>query len=854
MPVEAALFAIVSPLQYINALEAIHSFGLKPEQCYLAIGESRKLQATGRQLESILDRGLWRQVQSISGLPVAKGLFRLHSELRYLRGAREYALGANKLIEQARAEFGKIGWLFLGDYRPSNFRHFLASVPEAEHWLLDDGSVTHQVVRFRKDPHSPNLFAKPFARASRLVRLRSKISGLKFSDPGQLGFFSCYDIEVAPQDRLRANSYEYYRQCYPTMRQVDEIWVLGSNHSENRFTSEGRYLALLERIRDFYAGEPVVYLPHRGESEAKLERVTELGFTLRGYDLPIEIVVGKRGEYPRVLAGIASSAIDNLSVILGDRLKVHLIRVEPGYSEKERWKHLRDVIEYHQRNVHGITLEWPESEAGYFNGRGIDYRIHHCSDPSSIASQGSFRQRSGLLGGTWEGTLQVDGDARQVSFRPSHRLKERPWQVGQWVRIRSPATGQQFSAQIDEVQVSGEVLATASEDVTLNSPAPVSVTLMGPRLEWDATRRPVGLLIEPGSTNLLRSTRTIAAPHWQSVGLEPVHPEHATTPLLRAPDGEKTAAFIKLDRSHGEHLLFQRVGRSEGGPLTFSVYLSAGGINEVELAITHLASGTTLRRTFFLTQSAGGVAETPSGPPQTSISTMSAAPQVTDLWRRCALSGAQPAGEIAASIHLKFADQDRYPGDGCSGLYVWGPQLEPNPQVTSYVPCDESPGERERDEVVFDTSGGNECALIELSLPKADQPVSLLTVNGGRLEVDPSHLRLRFRHGSNVYEGSAPPLTAREPFVLGVQKRGSDLWLSVNGSEPLKVRGLGSLPIDVRAVGGPLHLRRSLSLPPLALETAFAAVCSLDSFSKLARPSSYVSDDLAQDTKDTPAS
>src|SRR5690606_33445598 len=148
---KAALFAVVSPLQYLNALEAARAWALRPEQCYLALGTSRKLPATERQLDRILDRSLWRHIAKVEGFPAPKGRNRLHSEFLAWNGSVRYASSANFIISTAQRDWGTIDLLFIGDYRPANFRHFIAQLPSSEVWILDDGSVTHQAVRYRKD-------------------------------------------------------------------------------------------------------------------------------------------------------------------------------------------------------------------------------------------------------------------------------------------------------------------------------------------------------------------------------------------------------------------------------------------------------------------------------------------------------------------------------------------------------------------------------------------------------------------------------------------------------------------------------------------------------------------------------
>src|SRR5690606_4717891 len=79
----------------------------------------------------------------------------------------------------------------LGDYRSRECRHLASLFPAARVVLLDDGSATHQIVRYRRDPDDENLSANVPRLDWRTVRLRTW-AGIALPFIHKVTFFSHY--------------------------------------------------------------------------------------------------------------------------------------------------------------------------------------------------------------------------------------------------------------------------------------------------------------------------------------------------------------------------------------------------------------------------------------------------------------------------------------------------------------------------------------------------------------------------------------------------------------------------------------------------------------------------------------
>ena len=180
------------------------------------------------------------------------------------------------------------------------------------------------------------------------------------------------------------------------------------------------------------------------------------------------------------------------------------------------------------------------------------------------------------------------------------------------------------------------------------------------------------LLLEEARTNLITSSEDFNT----ALALQPYGSgsiENAAT----APNGTQTADFI----AETTGTLIHRGGRSfpvtNGSVYTVSCYLKAGTRTKANLQFT---------RSLFHYLTFDLINGTVSGNIQTNEGTIE---NVGNGWYRCTMtSGPATANENCnARVELVNDNGDRtYTGDGVSGLYVWGLQVEEGSYATSYIP------------------------------------------------------------------------------------------------------------------------------------------------------------------------
>lgn len=190
-----------------------------------------------------------------------------------------------------------------------------------------------------------------------------------------------------------------------------------------------------------------------------------------------------------------------------------------------------------------------------------------------------------------------------------------------------------------------------------------------PRFDYDpVTLAPRGLLVEEQRTNLLTYSEQFDDASWSKVRSSIA--ANSTT----SPDGTASADTLVEDTTASNTHQVNRVFTGTAVAHTFSVYVKAAGRTQIRLA---LFDGTTFpNQTYFDLTSATVLSGTGG--------TITA---VGNGWYRCAITATLAvSANCQAQIQLASGGTNTYTGDGTSGIFIWGAQLEAGAFATSYIP------------------------------------------------------------------------------------------------------------------------------------------------------------------------
>lgn len=234
-----------------------------------------------------------------------------------------------------------------------------------------------------------------------------------------------------------------------------------------------------------------------------------------------------------------------------------------------------------------------------------------------------------------------------------------------------------WGAQLEQRSTVTAYTPTTTAPITNYIPALQTAAAGVPRFDHDpVTGESKGLLIEEQRTNLLTYSADFSNAAWVKINAA------VTADTIVAPDGTLTADKWVANSgiaSGGSAECYQYVATA-AGTYTYSLYLKHAGFSLVTLAVRdHSSSANYARVTVSLTNglisSAAEVGGTFTNPNATVT-------QVGNYWYKVSLTFTSGS---ATAIRCRLWQQEGT-GDGYSGIYIWGAQLEAGSYPTSYIP------------------------------------------------------------------------------------------------------------------------------------------------------------------------
>jgi hypothetical protein len=245
--------------------------------------------------------------------------------------------------------------------------------------------------------------------------------------------------------------------------------------------------------------------------------------------------------------------------------------------------------------------------------------------------------------------LTVPGWAKDALWRRAQAIPSLDLRFADNKSLADATTGQNLvtftRASSGTFVDSAGVLQTATNDVARFDHDPV-------------TGESLGLLVEEQRTNLLLRSEDFSTT-WVRFNV------NASSNAILAPDGTLTAD--KLTENDADNFHRIRQGITSGVTGVFSVFLKAAERTRVNLG----TSDTNLIADFDL--STGSV-----------VSGTGSIEPFGDGWYRCSISATFTTS--GPFLLLRNSLSEFYTGDGTSGIYLWGAQLEAGAFPTSYIP------------------------------------------------------------------------------------------------------------------------------------------------------------------------
>ena len=209
-----------------------------------------------------------------------------------------------------------------------------------------------------------------------------------------------------------------------------------------------------------------------------------------------------------------------------------------------------------------------------------------------------------------------------------------------------------------------------------------TVSANTPRIDYSDSLTEPSLLLEPQRTNLQLLSRQISS--YTYLNQVAVVDNSGTSP-----DGTINASLITPNTNNAAHYVGRNItGITASTPYVHSFFAKANGYNKAVLYINNIYNAFSVAIIEY-DLSLGTVSILSGSPTSTSIE------DYGNGWYRCvcvntSLAGA--SGTIRSYVYVNSSSN--YAGDGTSGMYLWGYQLEAGSYATSYIPTEGSTATR----------------------------------------------------------------------------------------------------------------------------------------------------------------
>ena len=231
-----------------------------------------------------------------------------------------------------------------------------------------------------------------------------------------------------------------------------------------------------------------------------------------------------------------------------------------------------------------------------------------------------------------------------------------------------------WGAQVEQRSAVSSYQPTTTQPITKYQPTLLTASANVARFDHDPiTNESLGLLIEEQRTNLVTYSEDFSNASWPKINAT------VTPNQWVAPDGTLTMDKLVENTATGQHLL-RRTNNpvlTAGTTYSYSIYAQSSNRN---LQLQLFRDSTVAASIFDL--SSGTIASTTTG--------SATIQNVGNNVFRCTVTGVVSGGAVTGSIvDVSIIDETlngTYTGDGYSGIYIWGAQLEAGAFPTSYIP------------------------------------------------------------------------------------------------------------------------------------------------------------------------
>jgi len=317
------LFIIGTPLQLLNAIEAIKYFQL--DECILVIVH-RSLKANKVQIEDLKNMYKFEETIDIE-YSKNSSMMKYVNLVKYLKKYRYSYIFFPKLETVPKL--------------------VLPNVKKEKVFLLDDGVLTVEIY--------DKFIKKNKLNKYNLKEIRFLLFGLKIKIKDKINFFTYFDLEPLDGVEIIKNKLSFIKETYLNKSTKDDSLIYFIGHPPSKAVDNDTYMnSILTLVKKF--NKKIIYIPHRGETEEGIKQISSLTtdiLNVLNVNMPIELYFLKNKIYPTHIISYYSTALTTLNILYPES-KVSYVHI-PNYMELD--KNLINIYKtYTQKNFTRLDI------------------------------------------------------------------------------------------------------------------------------------------------------------------------------------------------------------------------------------------------------------------------------------------------------------------------------------------------------------------------------------------------------------------------------------------------------------------------------------------------------------------
>lgn len=290
------LFIVGTPLQLLNAIEAVQQFKLENN---ILVVVHRSLEANRVQMDTLKSLYDWEKILDIE--------YSRHSSIfKYIDLVKHLKKYSYKYIFISKLEVVP--------------KIVIPNVTKERVFLLDDGALTITIYEKQIKTNKINKY--------NFKELRFLFFGLKIKIKDKINLFTYFDLEPVNGISVIKNNLTFLKDSYlkNAEKNSDTIYFVGQ--PIYHIMGIDNYVGNLEKLIKS-SNKKIVYIPHRGEKKDFLLLLSSLKnplLTILEIGMPIELYFLQNGIYPSRVISYYSTALTTLDIIYDD-CEINPIRI-----------------------------------------------------------------------------------------------------------------------------------------------------------------------------------------------------------------------------------------------------------------------------------------------------------------------------------------------------------------------------------------------------------------------------------------------------------------------------------------------------------------------------------------------